>query len=323
MQTPKLPANEASRIQALHSLHILDTLPEDRFDRITRLAQHIFQVPMALISLVDSDRQWFKSNQGLEAAETPRDVSFCGHALHSNDIFEVPDTLADQRFYDNPLVTGSPHIRFYAGQPLRLSSGIVLGTLCLLDTKPRQLSEADRACLVDLAAMAQQEISSAQLATVDHLTQLTNRRGFEALSHHLLASCQRFGLEVRLLFIDLDRFKEINDRLGHAEGDKALISFSNILRRTFRNSDVIARFGGDEFAVLMSQHCGETAAAALNRLSDAVAAHNSSVPSESALAYSAGLINYDPLQHGDAQALLAQADQEMYRHKQSRSQARL
>lgn len=126
MQKPAKPLDEATRLDTLRALNILDTLPEERFDRLTRLAKRLFGVPIALVSLVDEDRQWFKSCQGLHASETSRDISFCGHAILGDDIFLIPNAAADERFHDNPLVTDEPHIRFYAGCPLTVSKGASL-----------------------------------------------------------------------------------------------------------------------------------------------------------------------------------------------------
>lgn len=136
MQIPAKPADEPARLDALRALNILDTSPEERFDRLTRLAKRLFDVPIALVSLVDVDRQWFKSCVGLDASETPRDISFCGHAIVGDEILMIRDTLVDERFHDNPLVTGAPHIRFYAGCPLRVPNGSKIGTLCLIDADP-------------------------------------------------------------------------------------------------------------------------------------------------------------------------------------------
>ena len=184
MKAPEFPADERTRLETLRSLQILDTLPEERFDRLTRLARKLFDVPIALVSLIDADRQWFKSSAGLEAKETPREISFCGHAILTEDILAVTDTALDERFHDNPLVTGDPKIRFYAGCPLIVSNG-KLGTLCLIGQEPREFDENDRALLHDLARIVEQELSAVQLATRDELTGLLNRRGFEALSQQL------------------------------------------------------------------------------------------------------------------------------------------
>jgi GAF domain-containing protein len=141
-QNASLPGDEEQRIEALHALGILDTEPEERFDRYTDEISATLDVPVALVSLVDTDRQWFKSHHGVDATETPRDMSICAHAIHGRDVMQVPDALADIRFADNPLVTGAPHMRFYAGMPLTLRDGTCVGTLCVADTRPRQLDES-------------------------------------------------------------------------------------------------------------------------------------------------------------------------------------
>jgi len=166
MLEPRLPADEARRIMALHNLGILDTPPEERFDLITRLAQRIFDVPIALISLVDSHRQWFKSCQGLSASETPRNISFCGHAILGSRIFVVADTLEDVRFADNPLVSGEPRIRFYAGCPLSGQNGQKLGTLCIIDRRPRTFTDVELTALADLAHLVERELNERDLAEV-------------------------------------------------------------------------------------------------------------------------------------------------------------
>ena len=165
MLVPPLPANEDHRLAALRSLKILDTDPEDRFDRITRLASRLFDVPIALVSLVDADRQWFKSCYGLGASETSRDVSFCGHAILHTEILVVADASQDERFADNPLVTGDPEIRFYAGKPLAID-GKLVGTLCLIDRTPRVFAAEDKAALDDLAAMVESELALVDLAVL-------------------------------------------------------------------------------------------------------------------------------------------------------------
>lgn len=164
MQAPPLPVNEAERLQALKVLDILDSQPEARFDRITRIAQHLFDVPIALISLVDVERQWFKSRQGLQATETPRSVSFCGHAILQDDIFYIPDAQSDPRFADNPLVTGPPNVRAYAGAPLRVKADIRIGTLCIIDTQPRTFSTQNLVDLRNLADWVQSELNMIKLS---------------------------------------------------------------------------------------------------------------------------------------------------------------
>jgi GAF domain-containing protein len=159
MLAPTIPENEEQRLATLHGLQILDTPPEERFDRLTRIAQRVLDAPIAIVSLVDSDRQWFKSCQGLDATETPRSISFCGHTILGDKAFVVPDAALDPRFADNPLVAGAPHIRFYAGQPLKANNGSRLGTLCVIDYKPRHPSQADLDVLRDLAALVENELN--------------------------------------------------------------------------------------------------------------------------------------------------------------------
>lgn len=153
-----LPHNEKQRLAALRKLLILDTPPEERFDCIAAFAAQEFSVPMALVSLVDRDRQWFKSNFGLDARETPRDVSFCGHAVVFPAPLVVADALQDLRFVDNPLVIGHPHVRFYAGAGLRLPRGEVVGTLCVMDCRPRVFDRLDVALLCGLRDLVVQEL---------------------------------------------------------------------------------------------------------------------------------------------------------------------
>jgi signal transduction histidine kinase len=162
MAAPK-PHNEAQRLGALRGYNILDTKREDAFDDLTRIAAQICATPMALVSLVDENRQWFKSDVGLGASETPRELAFCAHAILQDKVFEVPDAHDDVRFHDNALVTGAPHLRFYAGAPLQTPEGHSLGTLCVLDRVPRNLSEDQKAALQALArqAMAQMELRRA------------------------------------------------------------------------------------------------------------------------------------------------------------------
>ena len=163
MKAAPLPHNEAERLAALYRYRILDTADEEEFDDFTELAAHICGVPIALISLVDSDRQWFKSRVGLDVEQTPREIAFCSHAILDKGLFEVGDTREDERFRDNPLVTGAPRIRFYAGTPLLTDNGQAIGTLCVIDTVPRELSPAQKKAL---AALGRQVVRQLDLRLV-------------------------------------------------------------------------------------------------------------------------------------------------------------
>jgi GAF domain-containing protein len=154
-----IPANDEDRLRALRELLILDTPPEKRFDRIVEFAASEFDVPIALISLIDRDRQWFKARVGLDVCETSREISFCGHAILQPDLFEVLDATRDARFADNPLVVGAPFIRFYIGAPLQLPNGLTVGTLCLIDTRPREFDAMDHAILGTLRDLVAAELA--------------------------------------------------------------------------------------------------------------------------------------------------------------------
>ncbi len=147
MQSAPLPPNEKSRLQALQELGILDTEPEFLYDDVTELASNICDTPICLVSLIDGERQWFKSRHGLAATETPRELAFCAHAILGNELFEIEDSRKDIRFHDNPLVTDAPNVVFYAGIPLELAEGVNVGTLCVIDNKPRVLTEKQRSAL--------------------------------------------------------------------------------------------------------------------------------------------------------------------------------
>jgi GAF domain-containing protein len=164
MKIPDIPVDEARRLTALHATRLLGSPPEEAFDRITRMAARLLNAPTALVSLIDKDVQWFKSRCGLEATETARDISFCGHAILGHEPLVVGDATQDPRFHDNPLVTGEPHVRFYAGVPLYSVDRMALGTLCVLDTEPRQLDAEELGLLRDLARMVEQLIHHRQLA---------------------------------------------------------------------------------------------------------------------------------------------------------------
>lgn len=159
MTPAPIPADEAERLSALRALLLLDTPPEERFDRLARFVAEQLDVPIALLTLVDGQRQWFKARVGLDATETPRDISFCGHAIMKNDLFIVEDASRDPRFSDNPLVTGEPHIRFYAGAPLSAPGGHRIGTLCVIDTVPRTLGPVELSILDALRRLANETVA--------------------------------------------------------------------------------------------------------------------------------------------------------------------
>ncbi len=314
MIPPEIPHDEKQRLEKLRALKILDSAPEERFDRLTRMAKKMFGVDVSVVSLVDEGRQWFKSRADDDRLpdETPRDISFCGHAILGDEVFIVEDALKDDRFKDNPLVTSDPNIRFYAGYPLKVQSGSALGTLCIFDREPRRFDQDDLQLLRDLGTMAEQEIAALQLATLDELTLISNRRGFMDLAQHGLNVCKRKGLSASVLLIDLDKFKPINDRFGHAEGDRVLVVFANIMRQVFRQSDIYGRVGGDEFAVFMLDSDNANTTETIERLRVTVDSYNKQAQRGYDIEFSAGFVTAEPDTTTTVTELLALADQSMY-----------
>ena len=264
MQEPGTPENESERLASLKRLNILDTPVEERFDRITRLARRTLNAPIAMVSLVDEDRQWFKSCQGLEVTETDRAVSFCGHAILDDATLIVTDASKDPRFSDNPLVVGDPLIRYYAGRPIRSPDGYRIGTICVADRVPREPTWDDLRSLEDLAALVEVELKAEALseserdlrmqlteverrASIDTLTRLWNHDTTQRLLREEIQRAGRLGLHLAILLIDVDHFKSINDTYGRPAGDLVLREVAMRLRSAVRSYDSVGRYRGEEF----------------------------------------------------------------------------
>ena len=321
MKAPAIPSDEPQRLTALRALNVINTSTEERFDRLTRLARRLFNVPVALVSLVEKEHQWFKSADGYEKKSTPRAISFCAHTILQDDVLVIEDAQKDKRFYDNPLVTGEPHIRFYAGCPLRAPGGARIGSLCLIAHEPRAFSQDDRNALCDLAAMAEAELVAFQTATSDELTQITNRRGFMALGQLVLNESLLKQQSASLSFLDLDGFKAINDTLGHREGDRALMDFADAMKVMFRHSDLFARLGGDEFVVLLNglqRHEAEQQLQAFRRYLQQQMAH---LNRHYRLDFSAGVVEFNPRAPHTLEQLLESSDAVMYAAKKAKKGA--
>ncbi len=242
--------NEDDRLAAVRELGLLDTPKEERFDRVTRLLMRLFEVPIAFVALIDADRQWFKSCYGLPVSETPREVSFCGHTILGNETLIIPDAQLDTRFCDNPLVTGEPWIRFYAGQPLRGPRGLKVGTLCVVDQKPRQLDEADHELLRDLAALVERELNLAEAIELQQQL-LAARAAEEKLLLNILPKSIAERLksdpgviadcfpEATILFADLHDFSRLTASMSPAE-------MVVLLNKIFSRFDVLVQQRGLE-----------------------------------------------------------------------------
>ena len=310
------PANEQARLNILHSLDIADSAPEERFDRITRLARRLFDAPIALVSLLDAEQHRVKSAAGLESDENAvQGMSFSAHTLLQDDPLIVPDTTLDERFRDNAMVTDVPFIRFYAGCPLILNDGSKLGTLCLFDRRPRNFDEQDLTLLRDLGRTTAQEIAALRRGTVDELTGLSNRRGFEALAQHALNLSRRLERPACMFCFDLNNFKRINIHYGRAEGDRALMAFARLLLEQFRDSDVVGRLGEDDFAVLLTNTVTADTTSTLTRFKHAVTQHNLESNLPYSLDYSLGAVEYDAEMHHSVGELLQEADTLLHRNK--------
>ena len=282
MERPRIPLDEAQRLAALHATRLLGSPPEETFDRVTRTAARLLAVPIALVSLIDRDRQWFKSRTGLDVSETPREISFCGHAILADEPLVVPDAAQDTRFADNPLVTGDLHLRFYAGVQLYSVDRKKIGTLCVIDSKPRQLGPSDLDALRDLARMVEQLVYHRQLAMAaqslserlqdcpptpggkapaagelawlvahDLLTGLPNRQAMLRAIQGSIAGWRTDGTTALVACINIDRFKRFNETLGHRAGDEILVGLATSLQALLREGDMLARAGSDEFLLLL------------------------------------------------------------------------
>jgi diguanylate cyclase (GGDEF)-like protein len=307
---------EDQRLAALYSYDVLDTQPEESFDRITRLVRMTLGTPIAVVSLVDRDRQWFKSRQGTDRVETPRSISFCTHTIQTDEPLIIPDALEDPRFRDSPLVTGENGVRMYVGMPLRTPDGFNIGALCAIDTKPGTVSPEQVDVPRDLARLVVDELELRKLATVDSLTGAMTGRSFALESKREVARARDHSDDLGCIMLDIDHFKKVNDTLGHAAGDQVLRSVTTICRDALRPSDVFGRVGGEEFAIMLPQTPIEETLQIAERLRERVAGKS--------IAYSGGEINVtaslgvtalSPADE-DFQATLKRADSALYEAKE-------
>jgi diguanylate cyclase (GGDEF)-like protein len=314
---PPAIGDEAGRLAALQSLDILDTGPEHRFDRLSRMARLALDVPIALVSLIDRDRVWFKSRHGIAACESDRSVAFCSHAIAQDGPFIVSDMTKDARFAENPFVVGDPLIRAYVGIPLRLRSGHAIGTLCVMDTQPRFFSDEEVDVMQDLASMVVETIELRHMASTDALTGALTRRGFAWEMDREFARARRFRKEIHLLAFDLDHFKAVNDRYGHAVGDVVLRTLVTTIREETRSTDLLARTGGEEFVLALPDTDRLGAQIAAERIRTRIAAMPIDVDGRSIrVTTSVGLAGCDLDQLGWTDAL-TQADIALYRAKRN------
>ena len=304
MIEPDKPVDELLRLETLRSLKLLDTDPEERFDRVTRLAKRLFNCEIALVSLVDVDRQWFKSCQGLEARETGRDISFCGHAILDDEVLVVNDAHIDERFSDNPLVTSDPNIRFYAGCPVSAPNGQNIGTLCVIDSQKRAFDDEDVALLRELAKTIEEELAVASVVSCDPVTGLSNYAGFVDVATHLFALCAATGLAASLLRFRMPNLELIRGALGDDGADRAVTELAQLLLANLRDSDVVGRVAHDAFVVLLSGADDASVDAATQRILAMLDARNAKNDASFELEVDATSLQYDPDNHTSIESML-------------------
>lgn len=308
--------DEAGRLGALRRLEVLDTEPEEAFESVVSLVRTVLRVPIATVTLVDADRQWFKARSGMPFAETPRAVSFCTHTIRQDDAFVIPDATTDARFASSPLVIGDPHIRSYAGIPLKTAEGYNVGALCAIDTQPRTFAAAELAILRNFANLVVNELELRRIAQRDPLTGMLNRRGFLDRAMQEIERYQRYRRPGSLLMVDIDHFKQVNDTHGHPAGDAVLHAVATVLGETVRPSDVVGRLGGEEFGILLPETGAGDALLAAERLRASIQGSRFAVAEDVAIGITAsfGIAPVDEAVR-TAEDWIARADAPLYASK--------
>lgn len=312
---PDRPNAETLRLAALERYDILDTPPEPAFDRIAHLIRLIFGVETSLVSLIDGHRQWYKAAEGNAVSEMPLKDTFCRHVLLADAPVIVPDATLDPRFRDNPVVTAPSGVRFYAGAPITTPDGHIIGTICAIDRKPRDFSERDLEILLSLAQIVTDEMELRRLATTDGLTGISTRRAFKEDAGKYIALARRHRSQLSAIAFDIDRFKTINDTYGHAAGDAVLKAVTDMAAATLRQSDLLGRLGGEEFAIILPDTDAAGAMAVAEKLRHALLAlqfPGSKPPMRVSASF--GIAALDP-GADDLDALLVKADEALYEAK--------
>lgn len=343
VQKPQRPASEPQRLEALRHFETFVGAARQDLDDLVRLAAAICGTPMASVTLIDETQQHLVARLGLDEDSTPRDESFCAHAiLDPGTVTVIPDAELDPRFHDNPLVTSGPRIRFYAGAPMLSADGYAMGALCVIDSQPREITDAQRDALhllsrqaskvVQLRALAHRvgrfardrdwyeqqlleyqdalEAANADLqaqSPIDPLTGLANRRAFSSA----LQALHTAEDDACVAFIDIDHFKAVNDLHGHPAGDQVLKAIGEVLRQASDADGMLARYGGEEFAYLFRSRTPDTARDACERLRIAVERAATPVP----VTVSIGVAQHRPGE--TCPELLERADEALYRAKRS------
>jgi diguanylate cyclase (GGDEF)-like protein len=293
----------------------------ESFDRVTRVLAHLLDCPFALFSMIRSDGQLIRSAFGMDAGERPvPEGAFCRHAVVTGVLLTVLDASQDERFRDAALVVGPPHIRFYAGMPVRAPNGMIVGTLCVIDTAPREFTPDIESVLEDLCACLEELLLLRTLSVTDKLTGLYNRAFYDDLLEREWSSARRDSDELSLVLVDVDHFKAYNDSMGHQAGDACLKAVAAALSGQFRRpGDVVSRYGGEEFIVLLPRTSAVEAQRLADQAAQAVSQMQITHPGapRGHVTISAGVASHTPIFGDGPEQLLARADTALYSAKAS------
>lgn len=312
---PATPPNESERLKSLYLIDLLDKSNDERFDRLTRLMKVSFHVPVASLSLLDRERQWLLSSVGTDIRETPRSTSFCAHAILSEGVFVVKDAYKDKRFCNNPYVKGEPHVRFYAGYPVRLPDGMIAGTLCIVDHVPRDFSMDEANALIDFAAIVEDEFLIVSKSMSDNVTELMNKQSFLKLGQKRFEQFTKYQLPFTLIYFELDNIKSIREVLGDKEADAILKNFSVYIKSTLKKHDIGAYLGRGDFAVLLEHDIDNADERYLFNLQCFMDDVNATSQKAYHINYGYGLTNYVPEDHVSLISMLEQASRTTYAEK--------
>ncbi|MGP3697416.1 diguanylate cyclase [Rhodobacter sp. NSM] len=300
--------DETARLAALQRYEILDTEPEAEFDLITELLRSIYAVPMAAMSLIDGDRLWLKSRLGMDTTEVPRCHTFCDQTIRGSKVVQVVDAQADPRFRESPYVTGMPHVRSYLGAPLTTPDGYNIGTICVVDTIPRDYTSVDREVLAKLAKLAVAQLELRLQVTEDQQTSASTRRAFLSVLRRAMERGRRNGPPSTLVTFDLDHLRLVNQSYGHAFGDVVLATVARTIRNTIRRGDQLGRIGGEEFGIFLDGATPETALHVTERLRQVIEDTRFPGHPEARVTASFGIAPWAP-HYTSAEAWVAAADE--------------
>lgn len=270
--------DEPGRLAALHRYQVLDTGPERPFETIVSLIEDILETPICAVTLLDADRQWFKARRGVSVCESARDAAFCNYTIQQTEPLIVADATADPRFADNPMVTGQPHIKAYAGVPLVSPDGYQIGTLCAIDTKPRDFADHEIKLLTKFAKLVVDELELRLEAGTDSLTGVMSRRYWMMTVDEEIQRAARNANLLSIALFDIDKFKRINDTYGHAFGDLVIRTVVNACLDHVRAGSRLGRLGGEEFVLLFTECALDQAVVAAERCRRAIEAIHLTAP---------------------------------------------